>query len=175
MNDTLPGSMNALVVAVVNAHYELAAFLLDEGGDPNADAQGWTALHQLVWTRRPNRGFAQPGPVPTGSLDSLDLVEELVAHGADVGAQQAQEPTDRYRNHLDRIGATPFLLAAKSADVDLMRVLLANGADPLLPTADHSTPLMVAAGSASGMSGRAPETNAEALEAVKLRGNWAGT
>ncbi len=167
-NDTLPGGMNTLVVAVVNAHYELAAFLLDEGGDPNADAQGWTALHQLVWTRRPNRGFAQPGPVQTGSLDSLDLVDELVAHGADVNAQQTQEPTDRYRNQLDRIGATPFLLAAKSADVDLMRVLLANGADPLLPTADNSAPLMVAAGVGIWNVGESPGTNAEALEAVKL-------
>ena len=121
-----------------------------------------------MWTRRPNRGFAQPGPVATGSLDSLDLVDKLVAHGADVNARQTQEPRDGYRNQLDRTGATPFLLAAKSADVDLMRVLLAGGADPLLPTPDQSTSLMVAAGVGIYNVGESPGTNAEALEAVRL-------
>ena len=40
--------------------------------------------------------------------------------------------------------ATPFFLAAKTADAELMRTLAALGADPLLPNADNSTPLMAA-------------------------------
>jgi ankyrin repeat protein len=72
------------------------------------------------------------------------------------------------RHNLNRIGATPFLLAAKAADVDLMRVLAANGADPLLPTVDRSTPLMVAAGVGVWNVGESPGTNEEALEAVEL-------
>jgi ankyrin repeat protein len=168
VNATLPDGTTALVLAVTNAHYELAARLLDKKADPNAAAQGWTALHQLAWTRRPNRGFANPGPVPTGTLDGLGLIKQLVAHGADINARQAKEPKDGYRNLLNRAGATPFLLAAKSADVELMRALLASGADPLLPTADHTTPLMAAAGVGIWAVGESPGTNEEALQAVKL-------
>ena len=57
VNETLADGTSALVLAVMSARYEMAAFLLDQGADPNAAAQGWTALHQIVWTRRPNRGF----------------------------------------------------------------------------------------------------------------------
>src|SRR5690606_11653250 len=109
---------------------EAAALLLDFGADPNGDAQGWTALHQIVWSRRWNRGFNAPGPAQTGDLDSRDLVRKLVAHGADVNARQKKEPRDGNRNNLDRIGATPFLLATKSADLPLMQTLLDLGADP---------------------------------------------
>ena len=74
VNETLPDGTSALIVAVMNAHYELASLLLEKGANPNAAAQGWTALHQIAWTRRPNYGYNLPGPVPTGSLDALDLV-----------------------------------------------------------------------------------------------------
>ena len=67
----MPDGTSALVLAIINAHYELAAVLVDRGADPNADAQGWTALHQIAWTRRPNGGLANLRPVPTGTLDSL--------------------------------------------------------------------------------------------------------
>jgi ankyrin repeat protein len=168
VNAALPDGTSALVLAVTNAHYELAARLLDRGADPNADAQGWSALHQLAWTRRPNKGFANPGPVPTGTLDGLSLVKQLAAHGANLNARQTKEPKDGYRNLLNRVGATPFLLAAKSADVDLMRTLVASGTDPLIATADHTTPLMAAAGVGIWAVGESPGTNEEALAAVKL-------
>ena len=124
-----PTARRALVLAVINAHYELASVLLDRGANPNADGQGWTALHQIAWSRRHNAGFNLPGPVATGGVDSLDLVRRLVAKGADVNARQKKEPRDGNRNLLNRLGSTPFLLAAKSADVPLMRVLLECGAD----------------------------------------------
>ena len=165
---TLPDGMGPLVLAVVNAHYQLAAQLLDYGADPNAAAQGWTALHQLAWTRRPNRGYANPGPSPTGTLDGLDLVAKLVARGADLNARQTKEPRDGYRNLLNRIGATPFVLAAKSADIELMRALLRAGADPSIPTQDHTTALMAAAGVGIWAVGESPGTNEEALAAVRL-------
>jgi uncharacterized protein len=168
VNQTLPDGTSALLLAVINAHYEFAARLLEKGADPNAAGQGWTALHQLAWTRRPNRGFANPGPSPTGTLDGLVLVKRLVAHGANPNVRQTKEPRDGYRNLLNRVGATPFLLAAKSADIDLMRTLLANGADPRIPTEDQTTPLMAAAGVGIWAVGESPGTNEEALEAVKL-------
>jgi ankyrin repeat protein len=168
VDETLPDGTSALVLATINAHYELAAFLVDTGANPNADAQGWTALHQIAWSRRHNAGFNLPGPVQTGNLDSLDLVRKLVKHGATVNARQKKEPRDGNRNQQNRIGATPFLLAAKSADVPLMRVLLEQGANPSITTNNRTTPLMVAAGVGIWAPGENPGTHEEALAAVKL-------
>jgi len=168
VNETLPDGTSALTLAVMNAHYELASFLLDYGADPNADVQGWTPLHQIAWTRRPNYGYNLPGPVPTGTTDALELVKKLVAYGADVQARERKEPRDGNRNMLNRIGATPFLLAAKALDLPLMRALLAEGADPKLSNVDGTTPLMVAAGVGIWAPGESPGTEEEAIAAVKL-------
>jgi uncharacterized protein len=168
VDEALPDGTSALLVAVINAHYEVAAALLDRGADPNADAQGWTALHQIAWSRRHNAGFNLPGPVATGSLDSLELVRRLVAKGANVNARQKKEPRDGNRNMLNRIGSTPFLSAAKLDDVPLMKVLLELGADPAIPTEQGTTALMVAAGVGIWAPGENPGTHEEALAAVKL-------
>ncbi len=176
VNDTLPSGMSALAVATLNAHYDLGVWLLEQGADPNADDQGWTALHQLVWARRPNLGFNNPGPIPTGRVSDLEFVEALVEHGADIDARETKEPRGAdgsgtpggYRNILNRVGATPFLLASKAVDIDLMRLLVRLGADPLLPNEDGTTALMVAAGVGIWAVGESPGTNAEALDAVEL-------
>jgi ankyrin repeat protein len=168
VNERLTDGMSALVLALYNAHFELASFLLDRGADPNAAEQGWTALHQVAWSRRPNRGFNMPGAVPTGRIDSLDLVRQLVAKGANINARMTKEPRDGNRNMLNRIGATPFVMAAKSADVPLMRALLEAGADPKIKTNDGTSALMVAAGVGVYGPGESPGTHEEALEAVKL-------
>jgi ankyrin repeat protein len=168
VRQTLPDGTGALSLAIINAHYELAAALLDLGADANDDSLGWTPLHQLVWTRRPNTNRGSIPPVPTGNLASLELVARLVAHGANPNARQRKEPRDGNRNLLNRMGATPFLLAAKAADVELMRALVANGADPLMTTEEKATPLMVAAGVGIWQTGESPGTNEEALEAVTL-------
>lgn len=176
VNDALPDGMSALCLATLNAHYDVGVWLLGQGADPNADAQGWTALHQLVWARRPNLGFNNPAPIPVGLVSDLEFVEALAAHGADLDARETKEPrggdgsgtAGGYRNVLNRVGATPFLLAAKAVDVELMRLLAALGADPLLPNEDGTTPLMVAAGVGIWAVGESPGTNAEALAAVRL-------
>jgi ankyrin repeat protein len=164
----LADGTSLLVLAATNAHYELASTLLDQGADPDAAAQGWTALHQIAWSRRWNMGFNLPGPAQTGDLDSLELVRRLVAHGADVDARQTQEPRDGNRNKLDRIGATAFLLAAKSCDLPLMRVLVEQGADPAIATENGTTALMAAAGVGIWAPGENPGTHEECLAAVQL-------
>ena len=172
-DDALPDDgPSALALAIINAHYELAAELLDAGADPNVDVQGWTALHQVAYTRSPNIGLANPGALPTGTVSGLALVSRLVEHGANVNARQARERQLKNglddRNVLNRVGATPFLLAAKHADAALMRALVAHGADPLLTNEDGTTPLMAAAGVGIWVVGESPGTNAEALDAVQL-------
>lgn len=168
VNDKLLDGTSMLVLAVTNAHYELGAVLLEHGADPNADEQGWTALHQIAWSRRWNRGFNLPGPSQTGNLSSLDLVRQLIDAGANVNARQHAEPKDGNRNKLNRIGATPFLLAAKSCDLPLMRLLLDLGADASIPTEEGTTALMAAAGVGIWAPGENPGTHEEALAAVKL-------
>jgi len=168
VNEPMTDGTSPLVLAIINAHYELASVLLEKGANPRADGQGWTALHQIAWSRRPNIGWNLPGPVQSGTLDSLDLVRQLVKRGADVNAREKKEPRDGYRNQLNRIGATPFLLAAKSDDIPLMRVLLELGADPSITTEDGTSALMAAAGVGIWAPGENPGTDEEALAAVKL-------
>ena len=69
---------------------------------------------------------------------------------------------------LNSIGATPFLLAARTADAELMRLLAELGADPLLANEDNTTPLMVAAGLGTQSPGEDPGTEPEVLEAVAV-------
>ena len=166
-DETLLDGTSAVVLATKNGHYELGAVLLDAGANPNADDNGWTALHEIKWTRRPNLGFNNPPPIVTGTMSDLAFARELVEHGADLNARMTKEPNNRYRNVLNRIGSTPFLLAAKGADVEMMRLLVDLGADPLIPNEDGTTPLMVAAGVGIWAVGESPGTNAEALEAVR--------
>ena len=172
-NDTVSDGQSALVVAAANANWELAASLLDRGADPNGAEAGWNALHQTVRTRRMNVGFGTPGPFAAGTLDSIDLIRQLLARGVDVNARMTRNGIrDGQRNRFNRLGATAFMLAAKVTDVEAMRVLLEAGADPLIPTADGTTPLMVAAGLAIWNPGEDGGTLSgqedEVLEAVRI-------
>ena len=173
VNDTLSDGQSALVVAVANANWELADHMLDRGADPNLAAAGWNALHQLLRTRRMNTGFGFPGPIPSGSVDSIDVLKKMIAVGGDVNARMTTNGMkDGQRNRLNRLGATPFFLAAKVTDTEAMRVLVDAGADARTPSADGTTPLMVAAGVAIWNPGEDGGSLAgqedEVLEAVKM-------
>ena len=163
-----PTGTSALVVAITNAHFELASLLLDMGADPSAAAQGWTALHQLAWTRRPPIQHGLPPAVPTGSMASLALAEKLLQFGADPNARMTREPADGARNILSRIGSTPFLQAAKLGDLPYMHLLVDYGADPSMTTEEGATALMAAAGVGIWQVGESAGSNEEAFEAVKL-------
>lgn len=158
---------SALVLAVTNAHYALATLLLETGADPNAADQGWTALHQLQYTRRHTRARGLPPPEQTGTVDSLTLARTLFARGANLNARQTHEISDGQRNALNRLGATPYLLAAKHADAPMMRLLAQHGADVRAMTEGMATPLQVAAGTGVYAPGESVGTNEEAFEAVK--------
>jgi uncharacterized protein len=102
-------------------------------------------------------------------MDRLRIIKSLLDHGADVNGQISMEEPRwsgaRYRRHL--AGATAFLFACKSADIDVMRLLLDYGADPTINTEENITPLMAAAGIAwASNQDRASES--QVLEAVKL-------
>ncbi len=160
--------VSPLIMAVENGHFELAAALLEAGADANNQRSGFTALHVITWVRKPDSGDdnGQPPPDGSGNLTSLDMVRRLVEHGADVNARLRRGESGTGK--LTRRGATPFLLAADTADVPLMRLLIELGADPSIPNAEHSTPLMAAAGLGTLAPGEEAGTEEEALEAAQL-------
>ena len=154
-----PNGTSAVLLAVENGHFELAMNLIKAGADPNDMRSGATALHALSWVRRPPRGddeAGQPPPETHGKLGSLDLARALVAAGANVNATLDKNARVRGAADLRVRGATPFLLACKTADLPLMKLLVELGADPQLTTADGATPLMVA----SGLGCHAPDEEA---------------
>jgi ankyrin repeat protein len=158
---------SALHLAVGNAHYELAAYLLDKGADPNAMGPGYSALHTITWVRKPGGGDNDPAPRGSGTMTSLEIVKKLAEHGANLNARMTRR-VGVGMTSLNTLGSTPFLLAARTADAELMRVLAALGADPLLPNADNATPLIVAAGLGTRSPGEDAGTESEVVEAVKV-------
>ena len=141
-----PDGYSALVIAAINAHWELGAELLENGADPNADEQGWTALHQVVRTRTLDVVGQTPHPEPTGKLTSMDFAAKLIDYGADINLRMTTDSMDGYGESFRRTGATPYMCAAKGTDAEMMQFLLAQGADPTIRTAINSTALMTAAG-----------------------------
>jgi len=102
-------------------------------------------------------------------IDKMRIAKALLAHGANVNAKKQSSEVrwkgERFRRVLD--GATPFILAAKAADFELMKLFLLNGADINITTQFHITPLMAAAG-ISWASSQDHATEAQVLEVVKF-------
>ena len=131
----------ALMFAVANAHFDLAALLLDAGADANAKGPGYAALHIVTDVRKPGGGDNDPPPQGFGSMTSLEFVKKIAASGADLNSRMTKKIAFGMTG-LNTMGATPFLLAAKTGDAELMRLLAKLGADPKIPNADGATPQM---------------------------------
>jgi ankyrin repeat protein len=98
-------------------------------------------------------------------MSSFDFARKLVKHGADINARATTRRSPAGGGILNMLQATPFLMAARTKDAAYMRLLAELGADPLLPNADNTTPLMAAAG--IGMNSLDDgETERQLLDAV---------
>jgi ankyrin repeat protein len=169
-----------LLTATQNRHYIVAAWLLDHGADPNlANNGGWTPLYLATDNRNIESGDY---PVRRPDMDHPDFIKLLLDKGAHVNARicgvestekECKGDTTETRTNftmqwLYEDGATPFLRAAQSGDVTLMKLLLAHGADPKIATAHNDTALAVASG-IGWVEGITYEWSpAESLEAVKM-------
>jgi ankyrin repeat protein len=159
------------MMAVENGHFDLAVALIDAGADPNDQRSGFTPLHAVNWVRKPDASDGgDPAPVGSGKLSSLQFARVLVERGANVNARldKTAPRAPSTGSSIRPAGSTPFLMAADRADVPFMRLLLTLGADPFLPNADNTTPLMAAAGLGTVNPLEEAGTETEALEAVKL-------
>ena len=157
VNEKGPGGTNALLMAITNNHYDLGRVLLDFGADPNlTDNNGFTALHQAVRRRAGANAALLFNEQEEIDKHSTPLLKELLAHGADPNARlplkryvrPVNENPDGYPAIIDVEygGATPLWMAANAVDLEAIRTLVAAGADPSVPSIEHTTPLMVAAG-----------------------------
>jgi ankyrin repeat protein len=173
---------SSLLVASASGQEDVAILFLEEGADPNAsDGWGITPLHWAVQEGLQAIAAARLQS-PTDHLwyheNMPNMAKALLAKGADPNARISKGtapfnyPPFSHRGgitlpQIRKKGATPFFLAAAAADMEMMQLLLSNGADPRMPTEDRATPLMVAAG--LGLK-RAPSgrTNEQALRAVML-------
>jgi len=118
--------------------------------------------------RRPLGGDTDPPPQGSGNLDSLEMVRQLAAHGADLNIRLEKGAAGKAAFNSN--GATPYLLAARNSDLPLMKLLLQLGADPKLTNVDGVTPFLAAAGVGALNSGdELPGTEEEALAAVQMQ------
>jgi ankyrin repeat protein len=137
----------ALLVATQNRYYKIGVFLLDHGADPNiANEGGWTPLY-IATDNRNIEGGDYPTRKP--DMDHMDYIKRLFASHANPNLRMRSSTETRTiftHQWLLEEGATPFLRAAQSGDLVLMKLLLDHGADPKINTQDGVTPLMVASG-----------------------------
>jgi uncharacterized protein len=161
-----------LLVATLRAQVDVALYLLDHGADPNIEAAGFTPLHwaSTTWegyAANPVYGFEDPMSGIPDRQAKLKLVKALLAHGANVNARMTKRQPSFATGYTDAVGATAFLLAASVDDVEMMRILLAAGADPKIVTGTKATAIMAATGLNHGI-GESLVTEAQAIDAVKL-------
>jgi ankyrin repeat protein len=154
-NDVMPGTgLTPLLIASAMGRAKTAALLLDKGADANAvDASGFTALHYAA--RRKG---------------AVGIVSALLAHNAKPNVRLKQEKqTAVTANGVVLQGATPLALAAEINNLDAVTALVDGGADPLIPTEQGTTPLMLAAGAGTDVSrSRSPEERAMAIQTAKF-------
>lgn len=161
--------MSALMLAVESGHFELALELVHLGADPNDQRSGYAPLHAVSWVRRTNIGDnfdGDPPPRGSGKVTDLEFVREIVRLGADVNLQLSKGKGGRAR--LNHQGATPFLLASKTADIELLKVLNDLGADPTRTNVEDVTPLLAAAGIGVFAVGEEPGTPDEVIATLRL-------
>ncbi len=157
----------ALHLAVGNAHYELAAMLLDLGADPNAMGPGYAPLHMLPSLRKSGGGDNDPSPEGSGTMGSLEFLKVMVAKGANLNARMTKKVNFGLTS-LNTNGATPLLLAARTADAELIRAMAALGADPNIPNVDGANSMIAAAGLGTRSPGEDAGTEPEVVEALQV-------
>jgi ankyrin repeat protein len=173
VNYPTPEGVTPLLLALDNDHNDVAKLLLDRGANPNLwDWWGRTALYITIDRREaviapfrsalltiripsaPPRPRASAGP----PVSSLDMIHGLLAAGVDVNPQlNMHRPSrggnsGRFIEEFYNTGCTPLLRATISSDVEVVRMLLDQGASPNI-SGMGLTPFLIAAGVGTGGRG----------------------
>jgi uncharacterized protein len=173
VNQVEVNGISPLLMAISNNHIDVARLLLDHGADANTvDWWGRTPLWTAVDLRDLEVNKTDDNGVDRAA--ALQLIQALLDRGANVNARTKEQPPLRRWlmpisdiSWVDFTGQTPFLRAALSADLPVMRLLLDKGADPNIATFAGTTPLMAAAG-VNYVGGQTYSESKQFLEAVEL-------
>jgi ankyrin repeat protein len=136
-----------LLTATNNRHYKLGRYLVERGADVNLANKGnWTPLYLATDNRNIEGGDF---PVPKPDIDHLQYIKFLLDHGANPNARSKDNTLTRTIFTMQwffEAGATPFVRAAQSSDIELLKLLVKYGADPMIKTDFGDTALTAAAG-----------------------------
>jgi ankyrin repeat protein len=155
-----PHRVTPFVMALLNLHFDLAAYLIEAGADVNKwDLYGRSPLYMAADTSTlPVMGNGAMVVLPSpDKLTALDVAEMLLAKGAEPNIQLKRRPPyrnvpqDRGGDAILSMGATPLLRAARAGDAPFVKLLLEHGALVDLPSNQGVTPLMAAAGLEYGL------------------------
>ena len=175
VNERSANGTTPLLAAIINNHFLVSQYLLDKGADPNlADSYGRPALYAALELRNleQTRYFAEMPADVAGAPAPLDFIRTLLDRKADPNARTQRTPVRGYQQSeaswVNFDGQTPFIRAALSGDITVMRLLLEHAADPNLKTDEGSSALMAAAGVNYVGNQTFARSPAEYLEAAKL-------
>jgi ankyrin repeat protein len=150
LNAQDPDGTTALEFAIINQHHDLAALLLEKGADPNVpDQTGMTAVYAAVDMNGFRGEIGRPLRALPDRLQTLDILRLALKHSGDPNSRLRKPILGRHHGFGDGAlgeGATPLMRAARSNDVEAMKVLLDSGADPRLAMTNGSNALTLLAG-----------------------------
>ena len=183
INDTsLVDGTTPLLMAIINGQFDVAIRLVERGANPNlVSASGMAPLYATINSQwAPRSRYPQPQAIQTQKTTHLDLLEALLAKGAEVNARIKKQPWYFAYNNcgnpncgLETIdGTTPFWRATYALDLDAMKLLIKHGADPKLASvppapASRARPARPAASADSGRTLAAKADTAKAVTAAK--------
>jgi ankyrin repeat protein len=156
-----PDGVSPLLVAILNANWDLAKQLIAAGADVNQwDIYGEAPLLTAVDLRQRVDG-GRASIDPTNTTRGLAIVNLLLERGADPNMQLLFKPANvRGGSTTFTRGTTPLIRAATNGDLEVVKILLAHGADATISMADRQTPIHAA------IAGRAAEP--QVLELIKV-------
>ncbi|HLG59723.1 MAG TPA: ankyrin repeat domain-containing protein [Vicinamibacterales bacterium] len=171
INQASGNHTSPLLIALLNGQVAMAAELLERGANPNlADDYRRAALFAAIELR--NFNHEKYPFLYSDGRDPLDLIKALLEKGADPNLRTDTTPVHGLMQFdgswVNFDGQTPFIRAALSGDIAVMRLLLQHGADPNIATTQGSTALMAAAGINWIPAQTVTRSEAEYVEAVKL-------
>jgi ankyrin repeat protein len=187
INDTsLVDGTTPLLMAIINGQFDVAIRLVERGANPNlASSSGMAPLYATINSQwAPRSRYPQPQAIQTQKTTHLELMEALLAKGANVNARIKKQPWYFAYNNcgnpncgLENIdGTTPFWRATYALDLDAMKLLIKHGADPKLastPPAQAARAARPARQAASADSGRVAAAKADSAKAVAVKADSA--
>ena len=158
---------DALALGLFDGSYDVASLLIDSHANVNhADAQRFTPLFWAVDRRNMETAPNFPWMI---TVDPLPVIKKLLDAGADPNVLVNNTPRARMRDGSPRIVfATALMRAAFSGDIELVKLLLAHGADPHIESRDRETTLSAACGLAFINGYHRQRPSEERLAVVKL-------